>query len=72
MLKGEAMQILINGQWRTQQTPLTVAQLLEELGLDPRRVAIEMNRDILPRARYAQTNLSDQDQLEIVTLVGGG
>lgn len=49
-----------------------MASLLAELELDPSQVAVERNRDIVPRAQYAQTTLSDGDQLEIVTFVGGG
>lgn len=65
------MQIMINGEWRENDTA-TVAALLEMLRLDARRVAIELNRQLLPRARFSQTNLVDKDVLEIVTLVGGG
>jgi sulfur carrier protein len=63
---------MVNGQWQEHAESPSVSRLLEGLSLDPRRVAIELNRQILPRARYAQTNLKDNDQLEIVTLVGGG
>ncbi len=50
----------------------TVAGLLEHLRLEPRRLAVELNKQIVPRARFALTHLSDNDELEIVTLVGGG
>ncbi len=50
----------------------TVAHLLEELKLIPKQVAVERNREIVPRARYADTVLVDGDRLEIVTFVGGG
>lgn len=66
------MQVTVNGRQESQELGTTVAQLLEKLSLEPRRVAIEMNRQILPRARYGETALSDGDTLEIVTLVGGG
>ena len=66
------MRIMINGQWQEHPDTLGVSKLLEQLSMDPRRVAIELNRQILPRARYGQTALKDADQLEIVTLVGGG
>lgn len=66
------MQIHVNGQRREVDAPMTVADLLVSLSLPPRRVAIELNLAILPRARYAETRLSENDSLEIVTLVGGG
>jgi len=66
------MRILVNGQVREHDKALTLAELLEALSLEPRRVAVELNKAIVPRARYALTQLADQDELEIVTLVGGG
>ena len=66
------MQIRVNGQWRHWDAAPSVSAMLESLALDPRRVAVELNRQILPRARYGQTTLADRDELEIVTLVGGG
>ena len=66
------MRVLINGQWQDHDGDLSVAALLERLALEPRRVAVELNKQILPRARYGQTALRDNDALEIVTLVGGG
>jgi len=52
--------------------PLTVQAYLESLGIDPRRVAVELNRDILPKADYPGTQLAEGDTLEIVHFVGGG
>lgn len=66
------MRLRVNGQWQDQPAELTVMQLLESLGLEPRRVAIELNRQIVPRAKYGLTKLAENDELEIVTLVGGG
>lgn len=66
------MQILVNGQSRQEVSPLSLAALLESLSLESRRVAVELNRQIVPRANYASTHLAEGDQLEIVTLVGGG
>ncbi len=63
---------MINGQWRDKPDALSVADLLDSLSLDPRRVAIELNRKIVRRDDYQQTELNDSDELEIVTLVGGG
>ena len=66
------MQITINGQSHRKDEPLSVAQLLDELSLDHRRVAVELNRKIVRRGDYTATTLADKDELEIVTLVGGG
>jgi thiamine biosynthesis protein ThiS len=65
------MPIIVNGQTRSDH-PATVAALLAELGLDPIRVAVELNLEILPRDRFAATGLNDGDTLEIVQFVGGG
>ncbi len=54
------------------KSPATVAQLLEELGLDARHVAVEVNLELAPRQRHAHWALAEGDQLEVVTLVGGG
>jgi sulfur carrier protein len=66
------MRILVNGRHQEHGKALTLAELLESLALEPRRVAVELNRKIVPRTCYASTHLADEDELEIVTLVGGG
>jgi len=66
------VQIIVNGQSRTAPDALSVAGLLEAMALEPRRVAVELNKRLVPRAAHAQTVLADRDALEIVTLVGGG
>ena len=66
------MRIIVNDQQRVEKDGLTVAELLAALSLEPRRVAVERNKRIVPRAQYAQTPLAEGDTLEIVTLVGGG
>ena len=66
------MRIKVNGQWRQASDGVTVAWLLSELAMESRRVAVELNRQLLPRARHAETHLAADDELEIVTLVGGG
>jgi thiamine biosynthesis protein ThiS len=65
------MLVSINGQWQ-EVSATSVSELLATLKLEPRRVAVERNRQIVPRARYEQTALEENDQFEIVTLVGGG
>jgi sulfur carrier protein len=66
------MRVQINGQWQQFDRAPTVAELLEVRNLPAKRVAVELNRQILPRELHAQTLLSDNDAIEIVTLVGGG
>jgi thiamine biosynthesis protein ThiS len=66
------MNITLNGRSRELGAPTTIEQLLDTLGLDPAQVAVEHNQQILPRARFAQTTLTDGDQLEIIHFVGGG
>lgn len=66
------MQLRINGQDESHPDGLTLAELIEQRGLDPQRVAVERNRQLVPRSRHAQTPLAEGDVLEIVTLAGGG
>ena len=66
-----AMKILVNGQEQTTE-PITLARLIEQLGLKQDRVAVELNRNIVPRSQWPETNLADGDRLEIVHFVGGG
>lgn len=65
-------QITLNGESHSLSGPLTVAQLLEQLGHDSRRVAVEVNRDVVPLPRHPEHRLERGDAVEIVTLVGGG
>jgi thiazole synthase len=62
----------VNGEARTLPEPLTVAQLLERLGYDRRRVAVEINHEVVPALRHGEHTLIAGDHIEIVTLVGGG
>ena len=66
------MRISVNGEERTFEGVGDVAALVAELGLDPRKVAVERNLEIVPRSTYAQTPLADGDRIEIVTFIGGG
>ena len=68
------MKLHINGEERdfTDPAPSTLAALVEVLGMKADRVAVELNRDIVPRDRWAETPLSDGDRLEVVHFVGGG
>lgn len=66
------MQICINGEKKQIDDGLTLAQLVEQLGMKPKYIAVERNRQLVPRARHSECILEDGDDLEIVTLVGGG
>jgi len=66
------MKLLINGDEKTFDSPLTLAALVDTLGMKSDRVAVELNRDIAPRATWAEIQLKDGDRLEIVHFVGGG
>jgi len=65
------MNLTINGEERILSAG-TVSALVEQLGMKSDRVAIELNREIVPRERWAETALQDGDRLEIVHFVGGG
>lgn len=69
---GLAITLVVNGASRTVRPGDTVADLLRELGLEERRVAVERNRQIVKRANWAITPLAEGDQLEILHFVGGG
>ncbi|MGE4580431.1 MAG: sulfur carrier protein ThiS [Desulfuromonadales bacterium] len=66
------MTILLNGREKTLEATLTVAELIEQLQLADDRVAVELNRVIVPRQAFATTHLQDGDRIEIVHFVGGG
>ncbi len=66
------MQITVNGETRDVADGLTVAGLLETLGVPRQATAVEVNRDLVPRSQHAEHALADGDTVEIVTLVGGG
>ena len=67
------LQLSINGTPRTFVRPvLTVADVVRELALEGKRIAVEKNGEIVPRSRYADTAVDGADRLEIVGAVGGG
>ena len=66
------MRLTINGEEQTLQDVPTLAALIESLGMKPDRVAVELNREIVQRGKWAETALKDGDRLEIVHFVGGG
>ncbi len=66
------MEIIVNGQSRPVAEGTTVADLLEELGLARKYVAVEVNLQLVPRPQHGEHRLAPGDRLELVTLVGGG
>ena len=69
------MKLHINGEERAfpdAHPPFSLAALVETLGMKPDRVAVELNRDIVPRDRWTETQLNEGDRLEVVHFVGGG
>jgi thiamine biosynthesis protein ThiS len=66
------MKLYINGKEQAFDAPLSLASLLEQLGMKQDRVAVELNREIVRREQWAEKQLSDGDKLEIVHFVGGG
>jgi sulfur carrier protein len=64
--------LTINGERRSFEAPLTVAELIEKLALTGKRLALERNGQIVPRGTYPHERLADGDRLEIVVAVGGG
>ena len=68
----DAVTITLNGEPRDVPSGLTLTGLLQELGLDPRKVAVERNLEIAPRSAYDRIGIEPGDRLEIVHFVGGG
>lgn len=66
------MKLRINGEVRELAAAATLAALVGELGMKGDRVAVELNREIVPRAEWEKTPLREGDELEIVHFVGGG
>lgn len=66
------MTVVLNGEQRVCQDGWTLADLVEDLGLAKKRIAAEVNREIIPRETYQQQQLAEGDVVEIVNFVGGG
>lgn len=66
------MRIVVNGEEREIEDGATVARLVRRLALAPERVAVELNREVVRRARWDETKLSEGDRVEVVHFVGGG
>ena len=66
------LRLRLNGEHREFSSPLTVEGLLRHLALDPAKVAVERNLEIVPRSTYSSVGLTEGDRLEIVHFIGGG
>jgi len=66
------VRVVLNGAPREFPAPLTFSQLLDELALGGRRLAVERNGEIVPRSRFGEARLADGDRIEVVMAVGGG
>lgn len=66
------MNVIVNGEERTLEQAVSVETFLTEIGLDPKKVAVERNLEIVPKSQFAETMLGDGDKLEIVHFIGGG
>lgn len=72
MVYDDTFSISVNGQHRRVPKGMTIAELALDLGLEPTRVAVERNLEIVPRSTLAEAVIEDGDDFEIVTFVGGG
>lgn len=66
------MTLTLNGEAHAFDGPPSLQALVASLGLDPRKVAVERNLEIVPRSLYGQTPIADGDRIEIVHFIGGG
>jgi sulfur carrier protein len=66
------MNVMLNGETRELPDPYTLQTLIEELGLTGKRLAVEVNEDIVPRSQHNDFRLHDGDRVEIVHAIGGG
>ena len=66
------MNVIVNGDDKTLEAGATVADLIHLLALEGKRIAVELNMDIVPRSEHPKTTLNQGDNLEIVHAIGGG
>ncbi len=66
------MKIILNGEEKALDTPVTVTQLLAAMGMAEKRVAVEVNLEIVPRSEHGQFQLKNADRVEVVRAIGGG
>ena len=72
MSLDDTLGIRVNGEHRRVNGGITITELVNELGLDPHRVAVERNLAVVPRSHLAKTMVEDGDDYELVHFVGGG
>lgn len=71
-LRSRCMQVTVNGESCDLPEGLRADELIERIGLADQRIALEVNREIVPRSEYASTTLHEGDRVEIVRAIGGG
>jgi sulfur carrier protein len=68
----QVMRIVLNGENRPLDQALTISELLMQMGATGKRVAVEVNQEIVPRSEHANYTLKDNDRVEVVQAIGGG
>jgi sulfur carrier protein len=71
-MSSTGTEVFVNGESHELPSAFTIHELLERLDLKGRKVAVALNRSVVPRSRYAQTSLTAGDHIEILEAVGGG
>ncbi len=66
------MNIILNGDNKVIPAPANILTLLDALSIEPRKIAVERNLEIVPKSAYSKTQLNEGDRIEIVQFVGGG
>ena len=66
------MHIILNGETTHFPNPVSIEQMLESLALDPRKIAVERNLEIVPHSAYSDVSIEEGDNIEIVHFIGGG
>ncbi|MDA0377086.1 MAG: sulfur carrier protein ThiS [Proteobacteria bacterium] len=66
------IEIQLNGQIRKFETSLSIEQLLNKLSINKKKVAVELNKSVVPKQKYSSIKIANQDVVEIVTFIGGG
>lgn len=67
-----SMHVIVNGESRALANALTIEDFLRDLGVDSRKVAVELNLEIVPKSTFGTINVRDGDRIEIVHFIGGG
>ena len=66
------IEIQLNGQIHKFETSLSIEQLLNKLSINKKKVAVELNKSVVPKQKYSNIKIANQDVVEIVTFIGGG